>query len=85
MCRDLLDLDLNKQKQTSDWGSKELSKSQLNYAASDVLYLHKIKEKLDVILEREDRKDIANACFYFLKTRSKLDLIGFDDLDIFSH
>ena len=85
LCRDLLNLELDKQNQTSDWGSKELSDSQLKYAASDVLYLHKIKIKLDLILERENRKDLAESCFNFLKTRSRLDLIGFNDLDIFSH
>ena len=85
LCRDLLDLELDKQNQTSDWGSKDLSNSQLKYAASDVLYLHKIKVKLDLILGREDRKDLAESCFNFLKTRSRLDLIGFNDLDIFSH
>jgi ribonuclease D len=85
LCRDLLSLELDKQNQTSDWGLKELSDSQLKYAASDVLYLHKIKVKLDLILERENRKDLAESCFNFLKTRSRLDLIGFNDLDIFSH
>ena len=85
LCRDILDLELNKQNQTSDWGSKELNVSQLNYAASDVLYLHKIKEKLDLMLERENRKELAEACFKFLKTRAEMDLIGFNDLDIFSH
>ena len=85
LCRDLLSLELDKQNQTSDWGSKELSDSQLKYAASDVLYLHKIKIKLDLILDRENRKDLAESCFNFLKTRSRLDLIGFNDLDIFSH
>ena len=85
LCRDLLSLELDKQNQTSDWGSEELSDSQLKYAASDVLYLHKIKVKLDLILERENRKDLAESCFNFLKTRSRLDLIGFNDLDIFSH
>ena len=85
LCRDLLGLELDKQNQTSDWGAKELSNSQLKYAASDVLYLHKIKKELDIILERENRKDLAVSCFNFLTTRSKLDLIGFNDLDIFSH
>jgi ribonuclease D len=85
LCKDLLDFELNKQNQTSDWGAKVLSSSQLKYAASDVLYLHQIKEKLDLILKRENREDIARFCFDFLKTRSKLDLIGFDNLDIFSH
>ncbi len=85
LCRDLLDLELDKQNQTSDWGSKELNDSQLKYAASDVLYLHRIKEKLDLILKRENRKELAEACFKFLRTRAELDLIGFNDLDVFSH
>ena len=85
LCKDLLGFELDKQNQTSDWGSKELNTSQLNYAASDVLYLHQIKIKLDAILKREEKEDIAKLCFDFIKTRSKLDLIGFDSLDIFSH
>ena len=85
LCKDLLNFELDKQNQTSDWGTKDLNSSQLKYAASDVLYLHQIKEKLDLILKREKREDIAKSCFEFLKTRSKLDLIGFDNLDIFSH
>ena len=85
LCKDLLGFELDKQNQTSDWGAKELNQSQLKYAASDVLYLHQIKEKLDLILKRENREDIAELCFEFLKTRSKLDLLGFDNLDIFSH
>ena len=85
LCKDLLGFELDKQNQTSDWGAEALSQSQLKYAASDVLYLHQIKEKLDLILKREDREDIAKSCFNFLKTRSKLDLIGFDNLDVFSH
>ena len=79
------DFKLDKINQTSDWGKEELDASQLSYAASDVLYLHKIKEKLDKVLKREKREDLAEFCFNFLKTRSKLDLIGFNDLDIFSH
>ena len=85
LCKDLLGFELDKQNQTSDWGSRELNTSQLNYAASDVLYLHQIKIKLDAILKREEKEDIAKLCFDFIKTRSKLDLIGFDGLDIFSH
>jgi ribonuclease D len=85
LCKDLLGFELDKQNQTSDWGAQELKPAQLKYAASDVLYLHQIKEKLDLILKRENREDIANFCFEFLKTRSKLDLLGFDNLDIFSH
>ena len=85
LCKDLLGFELDKQNQTSDWGSKELNTSQLNYAASDVLHLHQIKIELDAILKREEKEDIAKLCFDFIKTRSKLDLIGFDSLDIFSH
>ena len=85
LCRDLLGFELDKQNQTSDWGAEILSASQLKYAASDVLYLHKIKVKLDTILKREKKEDIAKLCFEFIKTRSKLDLIGFENLDVFSH
>ena len=85
LCKDLLGFELDKQNQTSDWGSKELNTSQLKYAASDVLHLHQIKIELDAILKREEKEDIAKLCFDFIKTRSKLDLIGFDGLDIFSH
>ena len=85
LCKDLLNLELDKQNQTSDWGLEMLSESQLNYAASDVLYLHQIKNKLDEILKRENKEKIAKKCFEFLKTRSELDLIGFENLDIFAH
>ncbi len=85
LCKDLLGFELDKQNQTSDWGSKDLNASQLKYAASDVLYLHKIKIELDNLLKREEKVDIARLCFDFIKTRSKLDLIGFESLDIFSH
>jgi ribonuclease D len=85
LCKDLLGFELDKQNQTSDWGSKELNTSQLKYAASDVLHLHQIKIELDAILKREEKEEIAELCFDFIKTRSKLDLIGFDGLDIFSH
>ena len=85
LCKDLLGFELDKQNQTSDWGKKNLSDSQLKYAASDVLYLHKIKIELDAILKREDKENIAKQCFEFLKIRSKLDLNGFDNLDIFAH
>ncbi len=85
LCKDLLNLELNKQNQTSDWGQKVLSDSQLKYAASDVLYLHLLKSKLDQILERENKEDIAKKCFEFLRTRSELDLIGYENLDIFAH
>ena len=85
LCRDLLNLELDKQNQTSDWGQETLSVSQLEYAASDVLYLHQIKSKLDEILKRENKEEIAKMCFDFLKTRTELDLIGFENLDIFAH
>ena len=85
LCKDLLNLELDKQNQTSDWGLEKLNESQLKYAASDVLYLHQIKNKLDQILKRENKEEIAKKCFDFLKTRSELDLIGFENLDIFAH
>ena len=85
LCKDLLNLELDKQNQTSDWGLENLSESQLKYAASDVLYLHQIKNKLDQLLVRENKEEIAQKCFEFLKTRSELDLIGFENLDIFAH
>ena len=78
-------LELAKFNQTSDWGTQKLNNSQLSYAASDVLYLHKIKKELDEILKREKREKLALECFNFLKTRCKLDIVGFDNLDIFSH
>lgn len=84
LCRDLLGMDLNKQYQSSDWGAAELSTEQLNYAASDVYYLHKIKIHLDAMLEREGRMEIAQGCFGFLDTRAKLDLVGSSG-DIFEH
>ena len=85
LCKDLLNLELDKQNQTSDWGAETLTESQLRYAASDVLYLHQIKKKLDAIIKRENKEDIARKCFNFLKTRSELDIIGFENLDIFAH
>ena len=85
LCKDLLNLELDKQNQTSDWGLEKLSESQLKYAASDVLYLHQIKNKLDQLLVRENKEEIAQKCFEFLRTRSELDLIGFENLDIFAH
>ena len=85
LCKDLLNLELDKQNQTSDWGLEILSESQLRYAASDVLYLHQIKNKLDQLLIRENKEEIAQKCFEFLKIRSELDIIGFENLDIFAH
>jgi len=82
---ELLSVDISKQQQMSDWGSSELSKAQLDYAASDVLYLHKLKEQLDARLAREDRIDLAQACFDFLPVRAKLDLGGWPEIDIFAH
>ena len=85
LCKELLRLDLSKQQQSSDWGAKDLTEEQKIYAASDVLYLHKIKEMLDQRLLREGRDELADCCFKFLQTRANLDLIGFENEDIFSH
>ena len=85
LTRELLSVDLSKQQQSSDWASDELSQAQLDYAASDVLYLHRLRMILMARLIREDRLDIARACFDFLPTRARLDLAGFDEVDIFSH
>ena len=85
VCRELAGVTLDKQQHTSDWGSNELSQDQLNYAASDVLYLHTVKEKLDTMLEREGRTVLAQECFNFLSTRAALDLQGWDEFDIFQH
>jgi ribonuclease D len=80
-----LGVELNKQQQSSDWGAPVLSEDQKTYAASDVLYLHKLKEKLDEILLREGRMELARACFDFLPYRAKLDLVGWPEIDIFAH
>ncbi len=85
LCRDLVGVELSKQQQTSDWGADKLSDEQLAYAASDVLHLHKIKVKLDAMLEREGRVELAKKIFDFLPVRSKLDLEGWADVDIFAH
>ena len=85
LCKELLNLDLSKQQQSSDWGAKNLTEEQKKYAASDVLYLHRIKEILDQRLLREEREELAAFCFEFLQTRASLDLIGFENEDIFSH
>lgn len=82
---ELLGLELSKQQQSSDWAASDLSPAQLSYAASDVLYLHKIKARLDAMLERDGRAALAQAAFGFLPTRAKLDLAGFPDVDIFAH
>jgi len=82
---ELLSVDVSKQQQMSDWGAADLSKAQLDYAASDVLYLHKLKDQLDIRLYREGRADLAQACFDFLPNRAKLDLAGWPEIDIFAH
>ena len=83
--RELAGIELSKQQQSSDWGSETLSKAQIDYAASDVLYLHAVKEKLNLMLERENRTALAQACFDFLPTRAALDLAGWPENDIFAH
>ncbi len=85
LCRELVGVEMSKQQQSSDWGAQKLSDEQLAYAASDVLHLHKIKDRLDVMLARENRTDLANNIFDFLPTRSVLDLEGWADVDIFAH
>jgi len=85
LCRELIGVEISKQQQISDWGAAHLSEEQMAYAASDVLYLHALKEKLDALLVREDRSEIAQACFDFLPTRARLDLLGWAERDIFSH
>ena len=85
LCRELLGVDLSKQQQTSDWGAETLSEEQLNYAASDVLHLHALKAKLDALLEREGRTELAQAAFRFLPSRARLDLAGWPEIDIFEH
>jgi len=85
LCRELIGVELSKQQQSSDWGASELSADQQNYAASDVLYLHRLKAELDTRLAREGRAEMATACFHFLPNRALLDLIGWPDEDIFSH
>jgi len=85
LLQDLCSVDISKHQQQSDWGAPELTPAQLDYAASDVLYLHQLKEKLDVMLAREGRTETAAACFDFLPTRAKLDLAGWPEIDIFSH
>ena len=85
LVRDVLGIDLSKQQQLSDWGAEELTEQQIAYAASDVLHLHALKEKLDVLLAREGRETSAQACFRFLPERARLDLAGFAAEDIFAH
>ena len=85
LCKDVLGVDLSKQQQSSDWGADDLSEAQLAYAASDVLHLHALKTELDTLLERENRAQLAAACYAFLPHRAKLDLLGWAEQDIFSH
>ncbi|MFA8384907.1 MAG: ribonuclease D [Pelagibaca sp.] len=80
-----LGIDISKQQQSSDWGSETLSQAQVDYAASDVLYLHKLRDVLQEMLEREGRAQLAQSCFDFLPTRAQLDLAGWPDIDIFAH
>lgn len=85
LCRDLLQQEVSKYQQTSDWGADTLSPEQQEYAASDVRHLHRLREKLDIMLAREGRTELAAECFKFLPTRCKLDLAGWPELDIFAH
>ena len=85
LLQELLRVDISKQQQSSDWGAENLTKAQIDYAASDVLYLHRLKEELDIRLAREGRTELAQACFDFLPTRATLDLAGWPDTDIFAH
>ena len=85
LLQELLAIDISKQQQSSDWGAKRLSKAQIDYAASDVLYLHQLRESLNQMLIREGRMEVALSCFDFLPTRAQLDLAGWPDTDIFAH
>jgi ribonuclease D len=85
LCSELLGVDLSKQQQSSDWAAANLTQQQLAYAASDVTHLHELKERLEAMLAREGRSAMAAACFGFLPERARLDLAGFEDIDVFSH
>jgi ribonuclease D len=85
LVKELLDVDLSKQQQSSDWGAETLSEQQLAYAANDVAYLHRLKDSLDTMLKREGRMELAQACFDFLPARAELDLAGWGNEDIFAH
>ena len=85
LCRELISVDMSKQQQSSDWGAETLSDAQLHYAASDVLYLHQLKDQLDQMLSREGRAHLAQRSFDFLPVRAELDLGGWSEMDIFSH
>lgn len=85
LLQELLNIDISKQQQSSDWGAESLTSAQLDYAASDVLYLHRLRDELNTRLSREDRMDLAQACFDFLPQRALLDLAGWPEIDIFAH
>lgn len=85
LCKELLGIEISKQQQTSDWGAETLSVDQLDYAATDVLYLHRLKAEMDKLLARENRIELATACFSFLPDRAALDVAGWADEDIFAH
>jgi ribonuclease D len=85
LVKDVLNIELSKEQQSSDWGAAELTPAQLKYAASDVLHLHALRARLDEMLSREGRRELAEACFRFLPTRAELDLAGWPDQDIFEH
>ncbi|GFE95366.1 MULTISPECIES: ribonuclease D [unclassified Gluconobacter] len=85
LCRDLLGVEISKHQQSSDWGAETLTDDQKRYAASDVLYLHALWDKLEAMLIREERRELAQACFDFLSARTRLDLLGYDEPDIFAH
>jgi len=85
LCKEILGVELSKQQQSSDWGAEKLTQEQVDYAASDVLYLHKLKDEMDRMLAREGRTALAKACFDFLPDRAALDLAGWADEDIFAH
>ena len=85
LCRELLGVEISKQQQTSDWGAAELTPEQLSYAASDVLHLHALWSRLEALLVREGRYELAEACFAFMPARTRLDLLGYEEPDIFAH
>ena len=85
LCREVLGIEISKQQQTSDWGAPDLSAEQLAYAASDVLHLHALWTRLEALLVREGRRALADSCFAFLPTRARLDLLGYEEPDIFAH
>jgi ribonuclease D len=85
ICKELLGIDISKYQQSSDWGASKLTQEQIDYAASDVLYLHKLKEKLDMMLAREGRDELIKACCDFLPYRAELDLAGWENEDVFAH